>query len=64
MDEPHDSESCVLCQSLEAPLGAGWEKFQPVFTGNCTLEPTVAAPTFYSAVYLAIPQPRGPPACV
>ncbi|QDT59231.1 hypothetical protein SV7mr_17380 [Stieleria bergensis] len=63
-DEPHDSESCVLCQSLEAPLGAGWEKFHAVLTGNCLVEPAIVSPNFYRAGFLAIPQPRGPPASV
>ncbi len=60
-DHQHDSDNCVICQSLASPTGVAWEQAiagisefvsEPAFLiGCCPL----------TATFLSIAHPRGPP---
>ena len=58
----HDSESCVICQSLGVPNGVAW-KLELLSIVRLDFDiakiPAFVAPESTS---LSIPQPRGPPA--
>ncbi len=58
----HDSDTCLVCQSLAVPAGVTWE------LGVALPAEFVSEPAFISpgrpllATLLSVPQPRGPPA--
>ena len=58
----HDSDSCVICQTLAAPNGVAW-KLDMVsaarWDGGIACLPTSID---HESISLSIPQPRGPPA--
>ena len=58
----HESESCVICQSLAVPNGVAWKlDLLSIVLRDCDFAkiPAIVAPESTS---LSIPQPRGPPA--
>lgn len=57
----HDSDTCVICQSLASPSGVNWHLLvSPSVEYFSQPLPVVAEPVL-SATLLSIPQPRGPP---
>ncbi|WP_145390069.1 DUF2946 family protein [Stieleria neptunia] len=59
---PHDSDTCVICQSLASPSGVTWELLVSLPSEFISHPVVVAADSFLPATLLSIPQPRGPPA--
>ena len=59
----HDSDSCVICQSLVAPNGTPGQIVPPVSGGICVVDQFVADASAPDQAFLPIAQPRGPPTC-
>lgn len=57
----HDSDTCVVCQSLVSPNGVHWELLTPLPTQYVSQPIFVATESVLLATLLSIPQPRGPP---
>lgn len=59
--DSHDSETCVICQSLAMPNGVSWDlETVTVVLLDAQLE-CIAGQLPPESTSLAIPQPRGPP---
>jgi hypothetical protein len=57
----HDSDTCVVCQSLASPNGVTWELLVSLPAEFVSQPAFFAAETALPATFLSIPQPRGPP---
>ncbi|MGB7342878.1 MAG: DUF2946 family protein [Pirellulaceae bacterium] len=57
----HDSDTCVICQSLASPGGVTWELLVSLRLEFAASPSFVAAESVLSSTLLSIPQPRGPP---
>jgi hypothetical protein len=61
-DRPsHDSDHCVLCHSLSAPLGVVWQLAQPVALEPAAEITLLSCDRQPAAAYLRGADPRGPP---
>lgn len=60
-DHQHDSESCVICQSLASANGVTWQMLVSVPSEFSSRPVFVAQDRILAANLLSIPQPRGPP---
>lgn len=58
----HDSDSCVICQSLAAPTGFTFELTAPPTIGLVAEPLAILDAARPADALLSIPQPRGPPA--
>lgn len=58
---PHDSDSCVICQSLACPLGSGWIPVTLATTGDVQDRLTIQPPPLALAFWAGMPRLRGPP---
>ncbi len=67
-DEPghshdgHDSDSCVICQSLGLPTGVAWQLNSLAIVRFDVGAAKIWAPAAPESTSLSTPQPRGPPA--
>lgn len=60
----HDSDTCVICQSLASPTGVTWE-LVVALPAEFVSEPAfVSLDRPLLAIFLSIPLPRGPPVIV
>lgn len=57
----HDSDTCLMCQSLASSNGVNWELSISLPTEFTSRPVLVAADSVLLATLLSIPQPRGPP---
>ncbi|TWU31123.1 DUF2946 family protein [Novipirellula artificiosorum] len=57
----HDSDTCVICQSLASPGGVTWELLVSLPFEIISSPVFVAPEPVLAATLLSIPQPRGPP---
>ena len=61
--EHHDSETCVICQSLVAPTGVTWQIEAHLSSEICVDLSQIPAILILKSTFCSIPQPRGPPVC-
>ena len=57
----HDSDSCVICQSLAAPTGVTWQIESNLSSEACCEFVQVLSILETRSNFQSIPQPRGPP---
>jgi hypothetical protein len=62
--DDHDSENCVVCQTLAAPCGVAWELSTPLVTGSVLLSRVLPFEPLFPSASLSIAHPRGPPMAV
>ena len=59
--EGHDSDSCLICQSLGLPNGIAWHLDSPSTRQEIVELINVSSVIAPESASLSIPQPRGPP---
>ncbi|WP_345321575.1 DUF2946 family protein [Novipirellula rosea] len=58
----HDSDNCLICQSLASPCGVTWQLSLPIVTGLVSQPALLPAESVFASASLSIANPRGPPA--
>lgn len=57
----HDSDNCLICQSLASPCGVTWQLSLPLVTGLVSQPALLPAERVFASAALSIAHPRGPP---
>jgi hypothetical protein len=60
----HNSDRCVVCQSLLSPVGVVWNFQLPLVHGSLSELASICGDRLPVTSSFAIPQPRGPPVLV
>ncbi|WP_146402354.1 DUF2946 family protein [Planctomycetes bacterium CA13] len=58
----HDSDNCLICQSLASPFGVTWQLSLPLVTGLVSQPALLPADSVFASASHSIAHPRGPPA--
>tara|TARA_R110002073_G_scaffold35970_9_gene104881 strand:+ start:8934 stop:9320 length:387 start_codon:yes stop_codon:yes gene_type:complete len=58
----HDSDNCLICQSLASPCGVTRQLSLPIVTGLVSQPALLPAESVFASASLSIANPRGPPA--
>ncbi|EMI19178.1 hypothetical protein RMSM_03896 [Rhodopirellula maiorica SM1] len=57
----HDSDHCLICQSLASSLGVPWELSVPLSTGTVSQPAILPTECVFTSAFLSTAHPRGPP---
>lgn len=58
----HDSDDCLICQSLASPCGVAWQLSAPLATELVSQPALLSTDRCFASASLSIAHPRGPPA--